>query len=195
MLTRSIRLIIIHIKEYIIRPPLWKRSIAPLKIDSEQNTFFAWGVALNLGRKERKRSWFASIEFRELVLIYLKKGCADKLYIRASCGCGWRFWISRKSNSRYDDQKSYKFQNQFNATPLHLWRLCWNMFLHQGIISFQTQIPFSFAKPKRRTIILFKSNFSSRVNMLCQKNKERWAAYLVLFVIMHDVGILRTMWF
>ena len=39
-------------------------------------------------------------------------------------------------------------------------------------------------------MILLKSNFSSRVNMLCQKNKERWAAYLVLFVIMHDVGIL-----
>ena len=39
-------------------------------------------------------------------------------------------------------------------------------------------------------MILLKSNFSSRVNMLCQKNKERWAAYLVQFVIMHDVGIL-----
>ena len=73
MLTSSVKLIIIHIKEYINRTPLSKRSIAPLKKDIEQNTFFDWGVGLKEGRKERKRSCFARTEYRELVLLYLKK--------------------------------------------------------------------------------------------------------------------------
>ena len=42
-----------------------------------------------------------------------------------------------------------------NTTPFHLWRLFLNMFLNQGIISFQTQILFSFANPKKNNSTIY----------------------------------------
>ena len=49
---------------------------------------------------------------------------------------------------------------QINTTPLHLWRLFSNMLLNQGIISFQTQIPFSFANPQKNNSSVYELFFS-----------------------------------